>query len=248
MVLRQGPFGLGGSVSGPRVVGGGGGAPDAHASSHENGGSDEVLLEALGTAETDTALVLHPDGAGGAEWGSDMGGGGSLVLLEQHSASASATLDFTSFIASDYDEYLIEILNLIPATNTVDLYVRLSTDGGSSYDAGANYNNATFGFDHTGSGLGGGTGQNQIAIRGTAEIHNNANYGVCGTMRLFGPGGSIYKRTSHQVSYFNSGSRIALIIGNGVYLSATAVNALRLLFSSGNIASGTVRIYGVAKT
>jgi len=34
---------------------------------------------------------------------------------------------------------------------------------------------------------------------------------------------------------------------NGIYLSTTAVNALRFLFSSGNIASGVVRMYGVAK-
>ena len=42
-----------------------------------------------------------------------VGGGGSLVLLESHTASASATLDFTSFVNAAYDNYMIEIVGLV---------------------------------------------------------------------------------------------------------------------------------------
>lgn len=45
--------------------------PTAHASTHENGGSDEIEISALGTSEVDTALVLKPDGAGGVLWATD---------------------------------------------------------------------------------------------------------------------------------------------------------------------------------
>jgi len=39
------------------------------------------------TAETDTALVLHPDGAGGVEWGTDATGGGGAMPTIVHRAS-----------------------------------------------------------------------------------------------------------------------------------------------------------------
>ena len=42
--------------------------PSAHESSHANGGGDELSLDDLATAETDSALVLKPDGAGAVAW------------------------------------------------------------------------------------------------------------------------------------------------------------------------------------
>ena len=57
------------------AIGGGGHAED-HASRHSNGGADEVSVENLGTAETDTTMVLAPDGAGGVEFRAEAGGGG----------------------------------------------------------------------------------------------------------------------------------------------------------------------------
>jgi hypothetical protein len=43
-------------------------APAAHAGTHEEGGSDEIEVADMGTAELDDTLVLSPDGAGGVEW------------------------------------------------------------------------------------------------------------------------------------------------------------------------------------
>jgi len=42
--------------------------PNAHATSHESGGSDEIEISDMGTSENNTALVLSPDGAGGVSW------------------------------------------------------------------------------------------------------------------------------------------------------------------------------------
>jgi len=43
-------------------------APAAHHATHEQGGSDPILVGDLGTAELDTNKVLAPDGAGGLDW------------------------------------------------------------------------------------------------------------------------------------------------------------------------------------
>ncbi|HYI67125.1 MAG TPA: hypothetical protein VEW95_09395 [Candidatus Limnocylindrales bacterium] len=50
---------------------------DNHDARHANGGADELAIESLPTAETDPALVLSPDGAGGVEFRAETGGGAS---------------------------------------------------------------------------------------------------------------------------------------------------------------------------
>jgi hypothetical protein len=43
-------------------------APATHHLTHEEGGSDEIEVADMATAELDDTLVLQPDGAGGVEW------------------------------------------------------------------------------------------------------------------------------------------------------------------------------------
>jgi hypothetical protein len=59
--------------------------------------------------------------------------GSGLVFLEEHVASNSSVLDFTG-LTSAYDLYVFEVWGLVPATNSDDLQVRMSTNGGVSYD------------------------------------------------------------------------------------------------------------------
>lgn len=178
----------------------------------------------------------------------DAHGGGSLVLLESHVASASASLDFTSWYSSDYDEYVIEFVNVVPATNNVALELVMSTDGGSSYDTSAIYKWSAW---YLGSANDDGIQSNGAGayIQAGVNIDNDtARGGVCGSARLFNPGSAVhYKRVTMDMSYSASGNSYR-IVSHGLYQSATAVDAFQFLFSSGNIASGTIRIYGVAKS
>src|SRR5258706_4467449 len=65
--------------------------------------------------------------------------GGGLVLLESHAASSSTTLDFTTFITSTYDEYVIEGVDIIAGTTASSILMRIGTGGGPTYDSGSNY-------------------------------------------------------------------------------------------------------------
>src|SRR6185369_9561840 len=67
------------------------------------------------------------------------GGGGSLVWLQRQTASASAQLDFTSFLSSTYTAYLFALTNIMPATTNTNLLMRVGTGGGPTYDSGTNY-------------------------------------------------------------------------------------------------------------
>ena len=202
-------------------------------------------------AGTDVEAALQEIGAGGIGGGGGSGSG-SLVLLEQHDASSSATLDFTSFISSTFDEYLFEFINVVPATNGVSLYMRMGTGAGPTYDAGANYASTDYRWVPGGAAQSGASsGGNQIVLtnyNATDTILNTANYGgVNGSCRLMAPGSSIYKHVTAQTSWFNTGSVVEGTVIHGAYLSTTAVTAVRFLMSSGNIASGTIRVYGIAK-
>lgn len=173
------------------------------------------------------------------------GGSGALVLLEQHTAASSASLDFTSFISSAHDEYLIELINVIPATNGADLRFRVSTDSGVSFDSSANYYYGIWGTPNSGAAA---------AVQGNSATSaavftslSNTREGVSGTMRLFNPLGSGLHRSwilsvvAWQAGAVYGGS------GMGLWNLTTPVDACQFLYSSGNIASGTIRAYGVAK-
>lgn len=175
------------------------------------------------------------------------GGGGALVLLEQHTASNSASLDFTTAISTTYDEYLIELLNIVPATDGTVLWMRMSTDGGSTYNSGANYSYEQWLWRAAATSAAGNTGQTKIIC--TIALDGSTSWGAVGRLALFSPGHTTcFKQVQGKLSYFENGNfRISNEL-HGAFESATAVNAFQFLFSSGNIASGTIRVYGVAKS
>lgn len=176
------------------------------------------------------------------------GGSAALVWLQTQTASGSATLDFTGFVSGTYTNYLFILQNIVPATNNVDLWMRVSTDGGSTWKAGASdYNSTLFAFAATGQAGGGGT-NDRMMVRNTGEMSNTSSRGgVSGEVFLFNPASSsIEKRIVGHFSYWTTQS-----VGSemrGQYLASTAVDGFRFLFSSGNIASGTIRVYGIANS
>jgi hypothetical protein len=177
------------------------------------------------------------------------GGGGALVLLESHTASNSASLDFTTAIDSTYDTYEIHIINIVLATNNVDFLMRFSTNGGSSYStSGYEYifiNNST-----SNAGFGSNASTSASAIQLFPNLDNASGWGLCAKIRLVDPlNASLKKSCEIQVSgTYQPAARRYMQTGSGFWGTTTAVNALRFLASSGNITSGVIRMYGVAKT
>lgn len=176
------------------------------------------------------------------------GGSGGLVLVEQRTASASATLNFTSCISSTYDEYLIEFVQVIPASNNVAFLMRVSTDAGSNYISATDYSSWTMRFSSGGAAFDGASGATAIDLTKGGKVTDSANYGVNGHIRLFNPLGAIYKVVSGQLAFQEQvGPNRTGWHTNGAYESSTDVDAFQFYFESGNIASGKIRCYGVAK-
>lgn len=172
---------------------------------------------------------------------------GALVLLEEHAASDSASLDFTDWYDAAYDEYEIDFVDLVIQTDNQAPGIQFSVDGGSNYDTGNNYNLCGNYVYITGGGDFAAAGTDRLKIGG-GNMGNDANYAMSGRITLYGPANtSRYKAVHGQTLNCHESLGFTLYNVGGFYANTQAVNALRIICTSGNIVSGTVRIYGVAK-
>lgn len=199
-------------------------------------GSDDFRF----TANTLTALS-------GSSFKESNGGIHSRVLLQTVTASSQAAVDLGEGgeITSTYHKYAIELLNVIPATDGVELHVRTSSDTGTSYDSGASdYEWSAF----YGASSEGDTADSQIqAIPGTNQIGSDTNeLGVSGTIHLVRPSESTFTSLWGDGMYYPSGATPPQHFRFASQRSeAGVVNAIRILFSSGNVESGIIKLYGV---
>lgn len=173
-----------------------------------------------------------------------------LVPLAKATASNSATIDFTSGIDDTYDAYFLTFAHVEPATDGVDFNLRISTNGGSSYDSGTNYRYHTSALLDTSAAyaanVAGPVGSTELLLLKTMGIdHDGSGF------LYFYPRGSMYKQFVGQGEYVQRtgpshyNATVSTIGGRNVL--TTAVNAIRLFMSSGNILSGEFALYGVRK-
>jgi len=207
---------------------------------------DVNLISATGTASSSTFL------RGDSSWNAPAAAG--MTFISSTDISSAATFNFTAVDASSYDAYCMHVMNLIPATDDVHFWMRTSTDGGSSYDDGNDeyfwggvLGDGDDGSEHVAAAYGG-----RIHLSGATE--NTANRigssagedGCSGVIWIHGP--HLTKATG--ITWLMScetadGTHIGNA-GGAFRRSAADVDAFQLLFSSGNIESGTVTVYGLA--
>jgi hypothetical protein len=129
----------------------------------------------------------------------------------------------------------------------VNLQWLASTDGGSTYDTSSIYTYINNGKDQT-NATGGvcATNQSSALLSDSTAIGNGTGESYVGRYTLYNPGGALYKQLVGEYTCMQSAT-LRNYVNGSVYKSTTAVNAFRFLMSSGNITSGTIRVYGVAK-
>ena len=183
---------------------------------------------------------------------------GALTHIKTLTASSSGTLSFVHgsngvVLNSTYPIYKFEFINIHPSATS---YFQFN----ASIDTGSNYNVAktstAFGAIHTeddsspslsyvgGSDLAQGTGVQRLT---TGELDSgNADDNLGGTLHLFNPSSTTFvKHFISNVNYSNNSpaSENAYIAG---YMNTTsAVNAIQFSMSSGNLASGKIKLYGI---
>lgn len=167
---------------------------------------------------------------------------GAWKLITSTAAAAVATVDFTG-LSSTYDVYMLEITGLSSFVAT-QLYLRTSTNNGTSYDAGATDYKYAYGGGNT-SGVFAGYGSAGIAqIVVSNDLVGATTDPVHVVLWLFRPW-AVAKTTVTWISSGTDGS--VSRNGAGARQSNTgAVNAIRFLAGSGTM-TGTFNLFGRRK-
>lgn len=171
---------------------------------------------------------------------------GSLVLLEQQTASSSSALNFTSCLSSTYDTYKITVTDLKTSSSGVFVGIQVSINGGSSYVTSGSYVYRILYFNTATAMLTDSTSTNIRLFQGTAvSASPNLNMEIT----LYNPlASSGYKSFSFAgPTLTDSGTVAAYAIGTGYYAAETAIDAFRIAPESGTLSSGVVRVYGMLK-
>ena len=183
-------------------------------------------------------------------------GGGSLNLISTQTASSSSTISFASGIDSTYKEYIVKFFDVHPATdnNTSTNYFEVNfRDGSTDYDAtktttifrayhfeDARPQALSYETDHD---LAQRTGFQRIAL----GMGNDNDQCVAGILHLFDPSNTTFVKhficETNNIHADNASYRWNVA---GYINTTTAIDGIQFKMTTGNIDSGTFKLYGVS--
>jgi hypothetical protein len=175
---------------------------------------------------------------------------GGMVLLNTLSPSAIASVSDTTSLTSTYRDYVITFENLAPATQTVTFEMQIATNASNWVSAGY----VSLCQVNVGATLVTDSSTTTLLLSGTrltTQLQTTSSYGLSGSVTFFNPSsGAENKQVRGTVSYLTPGASgtatFALADVAGYYDAATtAITGVNFLFSSGNITTGTIKIYGL---
>jgi len=181
-------------------------------------------------------------GANDLSW-AEGGSGGMEFIASSGAISNAATVSFTGFDSSKYDSYEFRFIDFLPATDGALPEARTSSDtSGHSYDSGANDYLKRLSGTTTGS-----VGQ----LNSNNALGNAANEGFVGIVRVINPHTSTYTKVStNDGVYITSNGTVSDISSQGGFIryENAQVNAIQFFYTSGNIASGEIVMYGIVNS
>lgn len=173
---------------------------------------------------------------------------GNSTLLDSKTGSNNATLNFVEGFSDDYRSYIFEFDDVQISTPDEDQFIfKISTDGGTTWDSGTNYTTVLMGYNDSGS-------LNFVAPNATAGALTASDVyfvreGVYGQMRFYGLSQTTGpKRALIESTWGNLAGDSCYCSGTVWYTepSTVIINGVQFLFVSGNILSGTIRMFGVS--
>ena len=177
---------------------------------------------------------------------------GNMVLLSSQTASNSASISFTTGINSTYKEYQFYFINIRPATDGSDFLFQGSTDGGSNYGVAITSTHFSTYHDEgdTGTNLAYSTGGDLAQSTAFQELNQDCGNGAdeCGSgvLQIFNPSSTTYvKHFINNMNDYNANDYSTEHFTAGYFNTTSAINAIQFKMDSGNIADGTILMYGI---
>ena len=178
---------------------------------------------------------------------------GNLVFISRATASSSSSLSITSGIDSTYKEYIFFFNNMHPATDNVSFQFN-GTDDTSSHSFDITKTTTAFQAYHSESDSEASLGYrgNDDVAQGTGyhtlmnQVSNDADANIAGYLHLFEPSNTTFvKHFLARISGNNEDNHAQDGFSGGYFNTTAAITGLDFKFSSGNIDSGTIDLYGV---
>lgn len=175
---------------------------------------------------------------------------GGIRLLNSGTVSSAATLDIVLTSYTGYRVLKFLLSGFVPATDDTELWMRFSTDGGSSYDAtGYSYSGAFQRSNGAFTSYNNSNSANQIVMAtsgGASEKVSNVSGrgGANAEVTLFNRTAAVWTEANIFCSFVSPSSETSTFVGSAHRRTSQDTDAVRFLFSSGNIASGNWALYG----
>lgn len=171
---------------------------------------------------------------------------GAKKLLATLTASGSATLADTTNITSSFNTYELVFTAIIPATNGAAPQLQIQS-GGTFKSTG--YLNACVDIAAAVAPCTANTVNISTSINSTAtdatNNPKNTTPGMSGTVRFYNPAAAQITIFNVQMGYLNAANAAAFsILNNGFWNTSGAITGFQFAFNTGNITSGTIKIYG----
>ena len=182
---------------------------------------------------------------------------GAMILIKTLTASSSATLSFvdgTSDVVLDntYPIYKFVYTNCHPATDNVEFSFQANAAGGSGYNETVTSTMfyAYHQEDDGGTGLAYSTSGDQAQgtsfIKLGMSVGNDNDQGVSGELWLFGLSSTTYvKHFMARTNYAHPSNISEEDYKAGYFNTTSAIDEIQFKMSSGNIDSGTIKLYGI---
>ena len=182
---------------------------------------------------------------------------GSMTLIKTLTASSSATLSFVNgssdvVLDNTYPVYMFKFINIHPATNDQSFAFQVDTGTNTSYNQ--TITSSFFNAQHDESDSNtyfmyrttGDQAQGTSFQRLTEGTGNDNDQSCSGTLHLFDPSNTTFVK--HFIANTHNAHQGDYAMNNfiaGYVNTTTALTRVRFKFESGNIDSGTIKMYGV---
>lgn len=215
-----------------------------------NPGGIDITLSAV----TDRASLNYDSTL--AKWivlGVNAAGSTPIQLLDTKTASASASLSFTTGINSTYSKYIFEFVDILNATDGKGFQAQISVDGGATY-INTGYLGSYWASTSTDGLASFAATTTLINLCGNygADANwgadNASTRGLSGRLTLYNPSNTVQnKRIGFEEIIYTTNLNYCGRGSGGLKNTSTtsAINAIKFFFDSGNITSGSIKMYGV---
>jgi len=203
------------------------------------------------------ALVKYNNNSISSVTALDSMASGSLNLITTNTISSGvSSSSFTSSINSTYDTYIFKFINIHPASDNVSFQFN-GTDDSSSHSFDIIKTTTAFNAYHSESDSEASLGYRSAddVAQGTGyhtlshQASNDNDNGLSGTLHLFNPSNTTFiKNFIARISGNNEDNHAQDNYSAGYFNTTSAITGLDFKFSSGNIDSGIIKMYGLSKS